>query len=134
MIKRFLVFVALLSPILASAQKVQENAPQPSTIFTYVERPPQAMIDINTYMQSNLRYPEKAIESGIHGRVLVRFVVEMDGSVSNVEIRNSVSPALDSEAIRVVTAMPKWNPGMQNGKPVRVYFNLPINFALTDKK
>ena len=70
------------------------------------------------------------MEEGIQGRVTVSFIVEKDGRVSNVRLLRSVQPSLDKEAIRVVKSMPKWTPGKQNGKPVRVRFNLPVMFKL----
>ena len=82
------------------------------------------------YIAKNLRYPEIAAENGISGRVFVRFVVEPDGSVTNVEVVRGVDPALDAEAKRVVLSSPKWAPGKQRGKPVRVSFTFPINFVL----
>ena len=70
------------------------------------------------------------MEEGIQGRVTVSFIVEKDGRVSNVRLLRSVQPLLDKEAVRVVKSMPKWSPGKQNGKPVRVRFNLPVMFKL----
>ncbi len=82
------------------------------------------------YIAKNLRYPEVAAENGIQGRVFVQFVVEPDGRVSNVKVVRGVDPALDKEAIRVVENSPKWKPGKQRGKPVRVSFTFPIIFVL----
>ncbi|HOP05376.1 MAG TPA: energy transducer TonB [Tenuifilaceae bacterium] len=82
------------------------------------------------YIAKNLRYPEVAAENGIQGRVFVQFVVEPDGRVSNVKVVRGVDPALDKEAIRVVESSPKWKPGKQRGKPVRVSFTFPIIFVL----
>jgi protein TonB len=82
------------------------------------------------YIAKNLRYPEVAAENGIQGRVFVQFVVEPDGRVSNVKVIRSVDPALDKEAVRVVESSPKWKPGKQRGKPVRVSFTFPIIFVL----
>jgi periplasmic protein TonB len=82
------------------------------------------------YIARNLRYPEVAAENGIQGRVFVQFVVEADGRVSNVQVVRGVDPALDREAIRVVQGSPRWTPGEQRGKPVRVSFTFPIIFVL----
>jgi protein TonB len=82
------------------------------------------------FISKNLRYPEIAAENGIQGRVFVAFVVEADGRVSNVRVVRGVDPALDREAVRVVETSPKWKPGMQRGKPVRVSFTFPIIFVL----
>lgn len=82
------------------------------------------------YIAKNLVYPEIAAENGIQGRVWVAFVVEGNGSLSNVRVVRGVDPALDREAVRVVKSSPKWQPGTQRGKPVRVSFTFPINFVL----
>ena len=71
-----------------------------------------------------------AAENGIEGRVIVKFVVEKDGRVTDVQVVRSVDPALDREAVNTVKRMPKWNPGMNNGQPARVWFTLPVNFKL----
>ena len=82
------------------------------------------------YISKNLRYPEIAAENGIQGRVFVSFVVEPDGKVSNVRVVRGVDPSLDREAVRVVESSPRWTPGKQRGKPVRVSFTFPIIFVL----
>lgn len=82
------------------------------------------------YIQKNLVFPEIAAENGIQGKVFVAFVVESDGRVSNVRVARGVDPSLDKEAVRVVQSSPKWKPGMQRGKPVRVSFTFPITFVL----
>lgn len=82
------------------------------------------------YIQKNLKYPDIAAENGIQGRVFVSFVVEPNGEVSNVRVVRGVDPSLDREAVRVVESSPKWTPGKQRGKPVRVSFTFPIIFVL----
>ena len=82
------------------------------------------------YLAGNVKYPEKAKADGTEGRVLVSFVVEKDGSVTDAKVMRSVSDEVDAEALRVVQGMPKWTPGMQQGTPVRVHYNLPITFKL----
>ncbi len=86
------------------------------------------------YLAKNIRYPESAEKAGIQGRVIATFVVMKDGSISNVKVVKSVSPELDTEARRVLSAMPNWTPGMQNGKAVNVKYTVPISFALPDSK
>ena len=86
---------------------------------------------LSEFLSQNVRYPVVAAENGIEGRVIVRFIVERDGSVSNVEVAKGAEASLDKEAVRVAKLMPKWNPGKQNGKAVRVNFNVPISFKLT---
>ncbi|MCT4600602.1 MAG: energy transducer TonB [Marinifilaceae bacterium] len=82
------------------------------------------------YLGKNIKYPVIAAENGISGRVFIGFVVEKDGSITNVKVLRPVDPYLDKEAIRVVKAMPKWSPGVQMNKPVRVKYTVPVNFQL----
>jgi protein TonB len=82
------------------------------------------------FLQKNLKYPPIAEENGIKGRVTCQFVVERDGSITDVQVVRGVDPSLDREAIRVIKSMPKWIPGKQNGKAVRVRFTCPITFTL----
>ena len=103
-------------------------------VFDVVEQMPEfpgGMEALMQFLMENVRYPESASKEGKQGRVLVQFIVESDGSISNAKVVKKVSDDLDSEAIRVVGAMPKWKPGMQKGKPVRVKFTLPITFRLS---
>jgi protein TonB len=102
-------------------------------IFTVVESMPEfpgGMGALMTYLAKNIKYPPLAKESGIQGKVFINFVVEPDGSISNVKVLRGIGGGCDEEAVRVVKNMPKWKPGMQRGKPVRVSFNLPVKFTL----
>ena len=85
------------------------------------------------WLSNNIRYPESAQQNGISGRVVVKFVVEKDGSIGNPTIVKGVDRDLDQEALRVVKRMPKWQPGKNNGQPVRSYFNLPVTFRLQNQ-
>ena len=115
-----------------------EPAPPPppkkeveNKIFDVVEQPPSfAHGNVIAWLSQNIHYPPVAEENNIQGRVVVSFVVEPDGSISNVQVVKGVDPSLDKEAARVVKAMPKWNPGKQNGQAVRVKYNLPVTFKL----
>ena len=80
------------------------------------------------YISTNINYPQRARNLGIQGRVFVGFVVEPDGSVSNVKLLRGIDSDCDEEAMRVIKSLPKWKPGKQHGKPVRVYYQLPIFF------
>jgi len=82
------------------------------------------------FLGDNVKYPVIAQENGVQGRVICQFVVNRDGSIVDVEVVRSVDPSLDKEAIRVIKSMPKWSPGQQRGKPVRVKYTLPVNFKL----
>ena len=86
--------------------------------------------ELMKFLKDNIVYPKIAIETNISGKVIVSFIVESDGSLSNIGIARSASPSLDKEALRVVEKMPKWSPGKQRQKPVRVNYNLPIDFIL----
>jgi protein TonB len=102
-------------------------------IFTVVENEPEfpgGMDALYKYLSQNIKYPQLARENGITGKVYVTFVVEKDGSIANPKILRDIGGGCGAEAIRVVKAMPKWNPGKQRGKAVRVQFNLPVNFNL----
>lgn len=82
------------------------------------------------YLSDNIKYPKTSEKAGIQGRVVVQFVVAKDGSIEDTKVVRGVDPELDKEALRVVNAMPKWKPGMQDGKPVRVKYTVPIMFRL----
>lgn len=102
-------------------------------IFTVVEESPsfpggdEARI---RFLTENIKYPQIARESSIQGTVYVTFVVEKNGNVTDVRVLRGIGGGCDEEAVRVIKAMPKWNPGKQRGKPVRVQFNMPIKFTL----
>ena len=102
-------------------------------IFVVVEEMPEfpgGQSALMKYLSENIRYPVIAQENGIEGRVICSFVVERDGSITDVQVVRGVDPSLDKEAVRVIQSMPKWKPGKQRGKPVRVRFTLPIVFRL----
>ena len=114
--------------------EVTENTPE-GEVFLVVEVEPQfegGLEALYKYLAENIKYPEQAKSDGIQGRVFVRFVIEADGSVTNAQVLRGIGGGCDEEALRVVEAMPKWTPGMQQGKPVRVQFNLPITFKLQE--
>lgn len=107
-------------------------------IFYVVEKMPQypgGETEMFKYLSQNIKYPSEAHKAGIQGRVICQFVVEANGTISNVEVIRKVDPNLDAEAVRVIQAMPAWTPGEQRGEKVRVKYTLPINFKLEkDKK
>ncbi len=82
------------------------------------------------FLGDNINYPVEAQEKGIQGRVITNFVVEKDGSLSDIQVIRGVDPLLDAEAVRVIQSMPKWKPGTQKGETVRVRFTLPVVFRL----
>ncbi len=101
--------------------------------FDVVEQMPEypgGLAELMKYISMNVHYPEAAMKTGTQGRVLVRFIIEEDGTVSDAKVVQRVSDELDAEALRVVSAMPKWTPGRQNGQPVRVKYTMPVTFRL----
>ena len=123
---------AYVAPVVQAAPVAEESVEE-MEIFTVVEDQPNfpggdeaRMI----YLKDNIKYPQMARESGIQGTVYITFVVERNGSVTDVKVLRGIGGGCDEEAIRVIENMPKWNPGKQRGKPVRVQFNMPIKFTL----
>lgn len=101
--------------------------------FDVVETPPSfpgGMGELVKFLQENIKYPAAAVTGKVEGKVIVRFVVDKEGTVRDVEVARSVSPELDAEAVRVVKAMPKWSPGRQEGKAVNVRYVLPVTFSM----
>ena len=103
-------------------------------VETMPEYPDGGMSGMMQFLSKNIRYPVNAQKNGTQGRVTVHFVVNADGSLSNIGIIRGVDPELDGEAVRVISAMPKWKPGTQGGKPVRVKYTVPVMFRLNDEK
>ena len=122
--------------IIVNTKKYQEeldNEPKQPDVFDVVEGMPQfpgGAAALMQYLSQNIRYPKEAMEAKTQGRVIVQFVVEKDGSISGAHVVKSVNPQLDAEALRVVSAMPNWTPGTQNGQTVRVKYAVPISFRL----
>ena len=128
-LKVALMMLVLLFSFMTSTAQTKKN----DMLFSVVEVMPQypgGQIAMLKYIMENMKYPEQAMKEGIQGRVAVRFIVEKDGSISDVKPILSVHPLLNKEAVRVVKSMPKWSPGKQNGKPVRVQLIVPIMFKL----
>ncbi|NMA73169.1 MAG: energy transducer TonB [Bacteroidales bacterium] len=107
--------------------------PEEEEIFEVVENMPEfpgGPAEMMKFLSNNIRYPTIAQENGIQGRVIVQFVVNSDGTIVDANVVRSVDPFLDKEALRVINSMPKWKPGMQRGKAVRVKYTLPVMFRL----
>lgn len=112
----------------------------------YVEEPVESVVDfaeiapefiggqaaLMKFLSDNIRYPQVDIEMGNKGRVICTFVVEKDGSITDIKVVRGVSPSIDKEAMRVISEMPNWKPGFQNGRAVRVKFTLPVHFKITN--
>ncbi len=112
---------------------VEDEDVQQQQIFVVVEDMPHfpgGEAALMNYLAKHIQYPDLAKESGIQGRVFIHFVVEPDGTIDHVKVLRGIGGGCDQEAVRVVKSMPKWVPGKQRGKPVRVSFNLPVKFTL----
>ena len=122
--------------VLKLKEAVAQPEPKPEVenkVFDVVEQMPSfpgGNSALMEYLQQNVKYPVVAQENGVQGRVVVSFVVEKDGSITDVKVVRSVDPSLDKEAARVVKSMPRWIPGKQNGSAVRVKYNVPVSFRL----
>ena len=116
-----------------AAPEPPKHVVEETKIFTVVEQMPMfpgGDAALMGYLRDNMHYPTVAAENGVQGRVVVGFVVERDGSITDVNVLRSVDPSLDREAMRVVKGMPKWTPGKQNGSAVRVKYQVPVTFRL----
>ena len=121
--------VVIAAPVEAPVEEEEEEV-----VFVVVESMPEfpgGQQALFKYLSENVKYPVIAQENGIQGRVICQFVVNKDGSIVDVEVvRSGGDPSLDKEAIRVIKSMPKWKPGKQRGKAVRVKYTVPVNFKL----
>lgn len=112
---------------------VEEEEESAQQIFTVVEQMPEfpgGQGALLQYLAKSIKYPVIAQENGIQGRVSCSFVINRDGAIVDAEVIRGVDPSLDKEALRVINTMPKWKPGMQRGKPVRVKYTVPVTFRL----
>ena len=122
--------------VLKLKEAVAQPEPKPEVenkVFDVVEQMPSfpgGPSALMKYLSENVKYPVVAQENGVQGRVVVSFVVEKDGHITDVKVVRSVDPSLDKEAARVVKSMPSWIPGKQNGSAVRVKYNVPVSFKL----
>lgn len=122
--------VVIQAPVQSTGIGVEDDA---EVVFQVVESMPSfpgGDAALFKYLGDNIKYPVIAQESGIQGRVICQFVVNRDGSIVDIEVVRSVDKSLDNEAIRVIERMPRWTPGKQRGKTVRVKYTLPVNFKL----
>ncbi|MEE0951982.1 MAG: energy transducer TonB [Paludibacteraceae bacterium] len=120
--------------VIAAPVEAPEEEEEEEVIFVVVETMPEfpgGQQALFKYLSENVKYPVIAQENGIQGRVICQFVVNKDGSIVDVEVvRSGGDPSLDKEAVRVIKSMPKWKPGKQRGKAVRVKYTVPVNFKL----
>lgn len=115
----------------AEIPPVNNSQVKDSTVFDAVEQMPKFLEgSVQKWISQNVKYPAEAIEKKIEGKVYVQFIVEKDGSIGDVKIVRGANQLLENEALRVIKSMPKWRPGTQKGKNVRVSYTLPVNFSL----
>ena len=119
-----------VAPVISTAEEEEEEEAQVFFIVEDMPEFPGGELALRKYIANAIKYPVIAQENGIQGKVYVTFVVDKDGGISDARIARGVDPSLDKEALRVVNALPKWKPGKQRGKPVRVSYTVPINFVL----
>lgn len=124
-----LLGLLLLSSVTMVAQNDEQVALQDSILDS---RPsfPGGKAELFKFLAKTIKYPVKAEDAGIQGRVIVGFYVDVDGTLTDIYVKKSVDPTLDKEAVRVVKSMPKWNPGRRDGIPIRVEYTLPVTFRL----
>jgi len=118
---------------LLTAKSEQKSVSQDPPLITVEQMPTFQggdLLSFRRWVMSQIRYPEIAQQNGIQGRVLVKFIVEIDGSLSNIKVIQSPDTSLTAEAVRVISNSPKWEPGRQRNDPVRVLFTMPVNFRL----
>ncbi|RIH65549.1 energy transducer TonB [Mariniphaga sediminis] len=119
-----------VAPVISTQEEEEEEDTQVFFIVEDMPEFPGGEMALRQFIANAIKYPVIAQENGIQGRVYVTFVVDKDGSISDARIARGVDPSLDKEALRVVNTLPKWKPGKQRGKPVRVSYTVPINFVL----
>lgn len=132
--KKFIIMalMALFGLTTVSAQKTVV-AKKNQQVFDVVEKMPEypgGQAALFEYLQKNVKYPADAEKKKVEGRVLVTFVVNTDGSITDIEVMRKTFPSLDAEAVRVISGMPKWKPGEQKGQKVRVKYTVPLTFRL----
>lgn len=123
----------VVAPVSPEAKEVPADSTAKEEVFMVAEQMPEfpgGMKEMLKFLQENVKYPENAMKNNVQGRVIVQFVIEKDGTPTEFKVLRSVDPDLDSEALRVMKAMPKWKPGMQKGQVVRVKFTVPVSFKL----
>ena len=123
----------VVAPVSPEAKEAPADSTAKEEVFMVAEQMPEfpgGMKELLKFLQDNLKYPENAMKNNVQGRVIVQFVVEKDGTLTEFKVARSVDPDLDAEALRVLQTMPKWKPGMQRGKIVRVKFTVPVSFKL----
>lgn len=132
--KLILSFCLIGISLFSLAYDIPEDTLKKEMVYDMPDRMPQypgGADAMDVFIQANITYPPEAKSQMIKGKVYVQFIVEKDGSISDIQVRRGAHPTLDGEAMRVVSLMPNWTPGSMRGKKVRVRYTLPITFSLT---
>jgi len=130
-----IAILVLIKSTIGFSQQATADSAKNNSVFSFVEQMPQfpgGQEALMEFLESNLQYPDSARHNDVEGRVVANFIVSEDGSISDAKIVRGLGHGCDEEVLRVISIMPKWVPGRQNGKPVKVYFNLPVTFKLSD--
>ncbi|MFI5134925.1 MAG: energy transducer TonB [Chitinophagales bacterium] len=137
MFLRVMIIVAILAANASNTfcQQATNDSAKKNSVFTFVEQMPQfpgGQESLMEFLESNLQYPDSARHYDVEGRVVANFIVNEDGSICDAKIVHGLGHGCDEEVLRVISIMPKWIPGKQNGTLVKVYFNLPVTFKLAE--
>lgn len=131
----FILIGCIISLCFATGLKAQDINKDSDSVYNILEKSGvfpggnQALIE---FLSDNIRYPRLAKEKGVSGKVYASFIIEKDGSISNIKIEKDIGDGCAEEVVRIIKLMPKWEPGSNNGKPVRQFFILPVNFTTID--
>lgn len=137
--RRFLLLVTVMLSVMSVSVAMADNSATKETdevvweeLWVEEARPqfPGGQLALMEWIKQNMVYPQEAIAKGIEGRVIVKFTIEEDGTITNGKILRGIDPLLDNEALRLVSIMPKWSPGRFAGKDIRAIYNLPLSFKL----
>jgi protein TonB len=122
--------VSDIIPVTDNPEQVIPVEKEPEIIVQEMPVFPGGEKALLSFISQNLKYPEEAVKNNLFGKVIIKFAVASDGSVKRIEVLRSINPLLDQEAIRVISMLPKWKPGKQNGVPVAVWYSVPVSFEL----
>jgi protein TonB len=126
-------FLSLIAFVLLISTADAQNTKQADSVYTQVDKSAEfsgAQKQYIKYLVKTVRYPAKAVETNTQGKVILQALIEKDGTISELKVKNSISSELDAEAIRVISKSPKWVPAQKDGKSVRSYYEIPVAFSL----
>ena len=123
-------YIFIKGTVVGLKQENEESKEPPAYFMEEMPEFPGGPQAMNAFLAKAIHYPENARNMGVKGTILVEFVVEKDGSITNAKVKVPLQPDCDKEAVRAVLSMPKWKPGKNGGKPVRAYYTVPVTFSL----